>query len=56
MFQECLEGVLRKIEGVFNGVLSGVQGCSKEVKLVFEECFKGQGSFMGVSRKMEGCS
>ena len=41
MFQESFKGISRlKIEGCFNGVLSGVQGCLKEVQWVFEESFK----------------
>ena len=46
MFQESLKGVSRKIEGVFNGVLSGVQGslmklygCLKEVSKMFHGSF-----------------
>ena len=45
MFQESFKGVSRKIEGCFNGVLSGFQECLEEVEWVFEE------SFQGVSRK-----
>ena len=39
------EGVSRKIKGYLDGLLSGFQGCLKEVQWVFEESFK------GVSRK-----
>ena len=35
-FQESFKGVSRKIEGCFNGVLSGFQGCLKEVQWVCE--------------------
>ena len=49
--------VLRKIEGCFNGVLSGFQECLKEVEEVFEVSFQGvpkmfQGCFKVVSRKI----
>ena len=57
VFQQCFKEVSskgvprkfldasRKIEGWFNGVLSGFQECLEEVEWVFEE------SFQGVSRK-----
>ena len=67
MFQESFQegsrkfkGVSRNVEGCFNEVLSGFQGCLREVKLVFEEefqrCFKDvlrvlQGRLRGVSMK-----
>ena len=38
-----------KIEGCFDGVLSGFQEDLKEVEWVFE------GSLQGVSRKFKGC-
>ena len=61
MFQESLKGDSRKIEGCFNGVLSGIQTCLQEVQWVFEESIKSvarmfQGSFKGVLTKIEGCS
>ena len=40
MFQESFTGVSMKIEVYFNGVLSGFQGCLKEVQWLFEESFK----------------
>ena len=55
MFQETFKDVSKKIEGRFNGVLSGFQRCLKEVQWVFEESFKCvsrmfQGILRGVSR------
>ena len=45
MLQGSFKDVSRKIEGCFNGVLSGSQWCLKEVQWVFarkiEECSKG---------------
>ena len=45
----------------FNGVLSGFQGCLKEVEWVFEGSYQGvsrmfKRSFKGVSTKIERCS
>ena len=65
MFQGCFKGVprkfffSRKIEGCFNGVLSGFQVCLNEVEWVFEESFQSvlrmfSGHFKGVSRKIVG--
>ena len=53
MLQGSFKGISRKIEGCFNGVLSGFQRC--EVQWVFERSFDGvsrmfQGSLKGVSR------
>ena len=50
-----------KIDGCFDGVLSGFQECLKEVEWMFVRSLQGvskmfQGSFEGVSRKIEGCS
>ena len=50
-----------KIDGCFDGVLSGFQECLKEVEWMFKRSLQGvskmfQGSFEGVSRKIEGCS
>ena len=61
VFQESHKGDSRKIEGCFNGVLSGIQRCLQEVQWVLEESFKVvsrmfQGSFKGVPTKIEGCS
>ena len=45
VFQGCFKGVprkfffSRKIEGCFNGVLSGFQACLNEVEWVFEGSF-----------------
>ena len=47
MFQGRFKGVprkfffSRKIEGCFNGALSGFQGCLKKVQGAFERSFKG---------------
>ena len=48
MFQDSFKGVSRKIEGCFNGVLSGVQGGLKKGQWMFK------GSFKAVSRKFSG--
>ena len=58
MFQESYF-FLRKIEGCFNGVLSGVQAFLNEVEWVFEGSFQSVsrmclGRFKGVSRKIVG--
>ena len=57
MFQETFKDVSKKIEGRFNGVLSGFQICLKEVKWVFVKSFKcvlrmSHRSFKGVTRKI----
>ena len=61
MLQESHKGDSNKIEGCFNGVLSGFQEYLKEVEWLFEGSLQGvswmyQGSFKGVLRKIEGCS
>ena len=48
MLHKSFKGVSWNIEECLNGVSCGSQGCSKEVQLVFEECFK------GVSRMFRG--
>ena len=64
-FQRYFEGVprqfffSRKIEGCFNGVLSGFQACLNEVEWVFEGSFQSvsrmfSGHFKDVSRKIVG--
>ena len=40
MFQKSLKAASKKIEGCFNGVLSGFQGCLKEIQWMFEENFE----------------
>ena len=47
MFQDSFKGVSKKIEGYFNGVLSGFQrfkkkfnGCLWKISKVFQRCFK----------------
>ena len=65
LFQGGLRGVpricffSRKIEGCFNGVLSGFQACLNEVEWVFEGSFQSvsrmfSGHFKGVLRKIVG--
>ena len=71
MFQGCFKDVSRvfkessffsrKIEGCFNGVLSGFRACWNKVEWVFEGSFQGvsrmfQGRFKAVWRKIEGSS
>ena len=61
VFQESHTGDSRKIEGCFDGVLSGIHRCFQEVKWVFAESFKVvsrmfQESFKGVPTKIEECS
>ena len=49
VFQESFWDLSMKIEGCFDGVLSGFQEDLKEVEWMFE------GSLQGVSRKFYGC-
>ena len=55
MFQGCFKSVSRKIEGGFNGALSGVQVCLKEANGCLREVSKvSQGRLGGVPRDISG--